>query len=87
MANEATKVFLLLFSLSLGMDSEMLPSKQRADCSLLPARKKDFFNFRNFKLGSKKEMLGFLLSCILSLCLLGGFETTEDIKSILSRVG
>lgn len=30
MANEATEVFLLFLSLSLGMDSEMLPSKQRA---------------------------------------------------------
>lgn len=39
MANEATKVFLLFLSLSLGMDSEMLPSKQHANCCLLLARK------------------------------------------------
>lgn len=71
MANEATKVFLLLFSLSLGMDSEMLPSKQRADCSLLPARKKDFFNFRNLQIRKQKGNARFSIVMYPFLVLVG----------------
>lgn len=42
MANKTTKVFLLFLSLSLGMDSEMLPSKQRADFLLLARKERGF---------------------------------------------
>lgn len=51
-------------------------------------RKEDFLNLKKkIKLESEKKMLAFLLSCIVQLQLLGGFDITEDPRSILSRVG